>query len=78
MPRKRVLSERALEVLEYVILHKRENDGNSPTVREIMRKCQISSTSMVHYYLDQLQYFDKIHCQGIRNIVIVGAKGWSF
>ena len=78
MPRKRMLSERAMVVFEYVILHKSENDGNSPTIREIMRKCQISSTSMVNYYLYQPQDFDKIRFQGIRNIIVVGAKGWSF
>jgi len=78
MPRKKVLGERAMVVFEYVVLHKSENDGNSPTIREIMRKCQISSTSMVNYYLYQLQDFDKIRFQGIRNIIVVGAQGWSF
>jgi hypothetical protein len=33
---------------------------------------------MVNYYLYQLQDFDKIRFQGIRNIIVVGAKGWSF
>jgi repressor LexA len=52
--RKKGLSERhkkILEVLEYFQL----NVGYPPSIREICDQANISSTSVVNYYLDQLQ-----------------------
>jgi SOS-response transcriptional repressor LexA len=42
-------------VLFFIVKYKREHDGNSPTIREIMDDCKISSTSMVFWYLNQLE-----------------------
>ncbi len=46
--------DRRQKVLDFIVRYKREHDGNSPTRREIGEACQISSTSVVNYYLDQL------------------------
>jgi SOS-response transcriptional repressor LexA len=42
-------------VFDFIVAYKREHDGNSPTIREIMLACGISSTSMVVFYLNKLE-----------------------
>ena len=42
-------------VYNSIIAYKRAHDGNSPTFREIMEDCGISSTSVVLYYLNKLE-----------------------
>ncbi len=64
-------------VLSYIIAYKTANDGNSPTIREIMTGCRVSSSSMVFYILRDLQDARKIRMQeGSRGIIIPGGK-WS-
>jgi predicted transcriptional regulator len=41
-------------VYKYIITYKSYYDGNSPSIREIADACDISSTSLVHYYLHGL------------------------
>ena len=42
-------------VLLFIVRYKRENDGNAPTVREIMENTPRSSTSLVLHSLDRLE-----------------------
>lgn len=42
------------DVFAYLVAYKRENDGRSPTVREIADGLGIPSTSIVAYHLKQL------------------------
>lgn len=61
------------DVLAYIIQYKTANDGNSPTIREIMIVCGISSTSMVSYILRDLQDAGKIRIiEGSRGIMVTG------
>jgi len=65
MARKRIkgLSERhkrILKVLEYF----QQNIGYPPSIREICDQADISSTSVVNYYLDQLQEMEYIQREG--------------
>lgn len=48
------IAPRQRAVLNYIIRFKRDNGGDSPTVREIMRGVGIPSTSSVQYSLDAL------------------------
>lgn len=41
-------------VYRYIVEFKMLFDGNSPSIREIAEACDISSTSLVHYYLEKL------------------------
>ncbi|OGC95331.1 MAG: hypothetical protein A2W25_05290 [candidate division Zixibacteria bacterium RBG_16_53_22] len=41
-------------IYQFILAFKAEHDGNSPSIREIKRACNISSTSMVEIYLDCL------------------------
>lgn len=52
--RKEGLSERHKKILE-VLENYQENIGYPPSIREIGREADISSTSVVNYYLDQLE-----------------------
>jgi repressor LexA len=52
--RKEGLSERHKKILE-VLEHYQDNVGYPPSIREIGREANISSTSVVNYYLDQLE-----------------------
>ena len=61
------------DVLAYIVNYKTANDGNSPTIREIMSGCHISSSSMVSYILRDLQDAGKLRIeQGSRGIMVVG------
>ena len=56
MPRKRSkgLSDRQKRILE-VLERFQDQNGYPPSIREICEKAGISSTSVVNYYLDQLE-----------------------
>ncbi|MBE0411438.1 MAG: transcriptional repressor LexA [Anaerolineales bacterium] len=56
MPRKRRegLSDRQKKIME-VIEQFQDQHGYPPSIREICERAQISSTSVVNYYLDQLE-----------------------
>ena len=61
------------EVLAYIIKYKTDNDGNSPTIREIMSGCGIGSTSIVSYILRDLQDEGKLRViDGSRGIMVTG------
>ena len=45
---------RAHTVYSAIIDHKRRNDGNSPSIRDLQVSCSITSSSVVNGYLRQL------------------------
>lgn len=49
-----MLNERAREIYSYIQRYRREN-GSAPTIREIGRQFEISSTNGVRYYLNLLE-----------------------
>lgn len=51
--KKKGLSERHIKILEY--LEQRQSKGYPPSIREICDATEISSTSVVNYYLEQLE-----------------------
>jgi SOS-response transcriptional repressor LexA len=65
-------------VYDYIVKFKKENDGNSPTVREIMQACNIPSSSNTSYILNQLSEAGLIEItEGLsRGIMVVGGS-WS-
>lgn len=47
--------ERKLDILrDYIVQYKKDNDGISPTLRQLMFALDISSTSVCSYYLQRL------------------------
>ena len=52
--RRKGLSERHKKILE-VLAHYQDNVGYPPSIREIGKEADISSTSVVNYYLNQLE-----------------------
>jgi repressor LexA len=57
--RREGLSERHKKILE-VLEHYQDNVGYPPSIREIGKEAGISSTSVVNYYLDQLEEMNYI------------------
>ena len=57
------LSERHIRVLEFLAKYQSEN-GRPPSIREIGDAAQISSTSVVNYYLEQLEKMGYIERDG--------------
>ncbi len=53
------LGERHQKILDFLAEYQRENHY-PPSIREIGEKTGISSTSVVNYYLDQLEKMGKI------------------
>jgi len=49
------VSRSAEAVLNYIVKYKAENNGRSPSVREIMKGCDFRSTCVAHYHLGRLQ-----------------------
>ena len=70
------LTERPKEVFDFIILHKRQNDGNSPSHRQIIENTSITSTSVVRYYLNKLQELNLIEGSGkhFKTSKVIGGK----
>lgn len=71
--RSKTLSERQKRILE-VLEEFQEQQGYPPSIREICEKAHISSTSVVNYYLDQLEELGYIQrddrvSRGIRLVI---------
>jgi SOS-response transcriptional repressor LexA len=67
------------KVFEFIVDFKKDHDGNSPTVREIAKKCKISSISTVSFILDELDESGKIKLLNngqSRQIHVVGGS-WT-
>ncbi|TRZ49271.1 hypothetical protein D4S03_08545 [bacterium] len=71
-------------VFDFVVGYKKTHDGNSPSFREIQEGCEISSLSVVLYYLNKLEgrglirrQEPKIGERYCRKIEIIGGK-WVF
>jgi SOS-response transcriptional repressor LexA len=67
------------KLLEFIVKYKREHDGNSPTMREMMAALHISSTSMAQYYLKRLEKNGAIRLSKYlpSKIEVVGGR-WFF
>jgi repressor LexA len=61
--RSKYLSERQKKILEVLARFQKQN-GYPPSIREIGEKADISSTSVVNYYLDQLEEMGYIERDG--------------
>lgn len=64
------------KVFEFIVKFKKEHDGNSPTIREIGIACNITSTSVVDYYLNQLVEVVLIFREGKQNSIKVIGGCW--
>ncbi len=65
------------QIYRWIVAFKRSHDGLSPTLREIMEGCGISSTSVAHFHVAKLQRQGKVrrHGPGMnRNLVVVGGS----
>ena len=83
IPPRRHLSALAEEstdelIFQFLIAYKRDNDGNTPSTREIAAGCSVS-LSTTQYHLTQLQLKQRIRIvsQRPRQIEIVGGI-WCF
>lgn len=62
-------------ILKFVAKFKQDNAGLSPSTRDIMRGCDIPSTSVVRYILRDIEDDGLIELgDGTRNIKIVGER----
>jgi repressor LexA len=71
------LGERHQRILDFLQVYQRENKY-PPSIREIGEKTGISSTSVVNYYLDQLEKMGKIErdrkiSRGVRLAIVNGS-----
>lgn len=66
-----------LTVFNFIVDYKTRNDGTSPSMREIMEACDISTLSIVHYILADLVDMNLIEKGGTRNIKVVGGS-WVY
>ena len=62
---------------DYIVRNKCSHDGSSPTIREIMATCDISSTSAVRHILEGLQFEGLVKLSSrARSIEVIGAQ-WT-
>ena len=73
------LTPRAQSVFDFIIKYKINNDGLSPTLRDIIGGTDITSTSIASYYLGILEGVGLIYCNPniSRGIQVVGGK-WTY
>lgn len=73
---RRKLEGRAQEIFDFIVQYKTANDGQSPTMREMMGGTDITSTSVITYYLDTLVEYGLILRvdKESRGIQVVGGK----
>lgn len=66
-------------VFDFLVTYKKANDGISPSYREIMRNTDITTTSMVRWYLINLRNLSLIEFDEKlpRSIKVVGGK-WTY
>ena len=69
------------EIYNYIVMYKCQNDGNSPSMRQIALRCGLASTSQVDYYLNMLEVQNKIRrtdkgdgVDNRRQIAVVGGQ----
>ena len=60
-------------VYKFIVKYKTENDGLSPSMREIMAQ-GVSSTSVVAWHLTKLETEGKIEWGGVRGIKVTGGE----
>lgn len=68
---------RRSDIYDFIIKRKKQHDGNSPSVREIARHCDIPSTSIVNYHLGKLAEQGLIELSGngkARMIIVTGGQ----
>jgi len=65
------------DVYDFIVRYKRSHDRSSPSVREIMVNCNVSSTSAVRHILEGLQFEGLVKLSSrARSIEVVGAQ-WT-
>lgn len=67
------------EIYAYIIRYKLSHDGNSPSYRQIVDACDLSSTSVVSDHLDVLRRQGRIRLLNEKNstarcIAVVGGR----
>lgn len=72
-------NKRCERLLEFIIAYKRAHDGNSPTIREMCFAVESKTTSVVNYYLVQLERQGRIVMSkgASRSICVVGGH-WRY
>lgn len=53
------------EIMQFIIRHKIDNGGNSPSYRQIKNSCQLSGTSIVQTAIQQLIEQGRLSYTGI-------------
>jgi DNA-binding MarR family transcriptional regulator len=73
------MTDNTTQILAYIILYKTENDGMSPSYREICKKLGIGLGTVTHH-LNKLEREGAISFMGkgrVRNICVTGGR-WSY
>ena len=68
------------DIFDFIVRWKRNHDGNSPSLSQIMTHCKITSKSVVVYILEKLESQQKIIRVGPkyeRRIQVVGGR-WDY
>lgn len=64
------------QILQHIIDYKKAHDGNSPTFRNIMQACGISSSGHMQYILNAMEAQGTIRIAA-RSIEVVGGR-WEY
>jgi len=67
-------------IFDYIVQYKRENDGNSPSLRDLVADCEAGGTSAARYHVMKLEKQGKINIPAAgrpRSIRVTGGR-WTY
>lgn len=73
------LTHRKQQIYEFIVKFKNTHDGNSPSIAEIGRHCEVNSTSTVRFYLQGMERLGliKLSSNGEARMIEVVGGTWT-
>jgi hypothetical protein len=67
-------------IFDYIVQYKRDNDGNSPSLRELVADCEAGGTSAARYHVLKLERQGRVTLPAVgrpRSIQVTGGR-WTY
>jgi SOS-response transcriptional repressor LexA len=74
--KKRKITQLDVDVFDYLVNYKKDNGGNTPSIREIVKNTKAQSTSVIAYSLEKLEDYGSIkqNESGKKGVSVIGEQ----